>query len=236
MYKGHKKGCTMILEEAATHDLWIWQSFFGMPGTNNDINVLQCSPIFSKLVEGHAPPVKFVINGRQYNKGYYLTTRDTILPAALSPRFHPFSRSFDLGAPRLLAGERLVVAMSFELCELLSLRLHEEASRLLRGRSLAQDLLDVLEVRIVDELALLLLQPLVALRVERREDRRLLWVGGGLRRLAPLRRLLRILCFRVCHVGLVSCREPWVLVLSGAVLRGGLRLRWWWRQRVAVEA
>jgi hypothetical protein len=72
MYKGHKKGCTVILEAVATHDLWIWHSFFGMPGSNNDINVLQCSPIFSKLVEGHAPLVDFVINGRHYNKGYYL--------------------------------------------------------------------------------------------------------------------------------------------------------------------
>jgi hypothetical protein len=78
MYKGHKKGCTVILEAVATHDLWIWHSFFGMSGSNNDINVLQCSPILSKLVEGHAPPVDFVINGRHYNKGYYLA--DDIYP------------------------------------------------------------------------------------------------------------------------------------------------------------
>jgi hypothetical protein len=78
MYKGHKKGCTVILEAVATHDLWIWHSFFGMPGSNNDINVSQCSPIFSKIVEGHAPPVDFVINGRHYNKGYYLA--DGIYP------------------------------------------------------------------------------------------------------------------------------------------------------------
>ena len=39
MYKGAKVGCSVVLEAVATHDLWIWHSFFGMPGTHNDINI-----------------------------------------------------------------------------------------------------------------------------------------------------------------------------------------------------
>jgi hypothetical protein len=36
----------MILEAVATYDLWILHAFFGMPGTNNDVNVLHRSPVF----------------------------------------------------------------------------------------------------------------------------------------------------------------------------------------------
>ena len=55
MYRGHKKEPTIILEAVASKDLWIWHSFFGMPGSHNDINVLQRSPIFARLAEGEGP-------------------------------------------------------------------------------------------------------------------------------------------------------------------------------------
>src|SRR4051812_2984535 len=77
-HNGHKGGCTVILEAVATHDIWIWHSFFGMEGSNNDINVLNSSNVFDKLVEGHTPSVDFEINGHHYNKGYYLA--DGIYP------------------------------------------------------------------------------------------------------------------------------------------------------------
>ncbi|KAL0005535.1 hypothetical protein SO802_013096 [Lithocarpus litseifolius] len=40
--------------------------------SNNDINVLERSPIFSMLEQGCAPAVNYSINGHEYTMGYYL--------------------------------------------------------------------------------------------------------------------------------------------------------------------
>jgi len=62
----------MFLEAVASHDLRIWHAYFGMPGSNNDINVLHRSPVFSSYLRGRSTPVSFAVNGRTYNMGYYL--------------------------------------------------------------------------------------------------------------------------------------------------------------------
>ena len=55
MYKGHKGSWSVVLEAVADQDMWILHAFFGMLGSHNDINVLQCSDVFAKLVDGSAP-------------------------------------------------------------------------------------------------------------------------------------------------------------------------------------
>ena len=52
--------------------------FFGAPGTMNDLNILDRSPVFDDIINGIAPQVNFYINGTEYHFAYYLT--DDIYP------------------------------------------------------------------------------------------------------------------------------------------------------------
>ncbi|XP_071727336.1 uncharacterized protein [Rutidosis leptorrhynchoides] len=56
--------------------------FKGMLGSidcsNNDINVLNRSPLFDSIKNGTAPPSPFTVNGHDYTHGYYLA--DSIYP------------------------------------------------------------------------------------------------------------------------------------------------------------
>ena len=76
--RGDIKHPTVILEAVASYDRWIWHAFFGVAGANNDINVLNQSPLFNEVVDGYAPNVSFKVNGHDYDKGYYLA--DGIYP------------------------------------------------------------------------------------------------------------------------------------------------------------
>ncbi|XP_052621102.1 uncharacterized protein LOC128126941 [Lactuca sativa] len=63
---------TIILEAVASQDLWIWHAFFGVAGSNNDLNVLGQSPLFNDIWTGKAPNMTFTVNGHAYKYGYYL--------------------------------------------------------------------------------------------------------------------------------------------------------------------
>uniref|UniRef100_M8BZK8 Uncharacterized protein n=1 Tax=Aegilops tauschii TaxID=37682 RepID=M8BZK8_AEGTA len=54
-YKGHPKDPTIVLEAVALEDLWIWHSYFGLPGSRNDLNVLSRLSLFGMLFAGDAP-------------------------------------------------------------------------------------------------------------------------------------------------------------------------------------
>ncbi|GKC17552.1 ALP1-like protein isoform X1 [Tanacetum coccineum] len=76
--RDHGSNPFILLEVVASQDLWIWHDFFGVAGSNNDINVLYESPIFNYLKTGRALEIPFVANGLTYQSGYYLV--DGIYP------------------------------------------------------------------------------------------------------------------------------------------------------------
>ncbi|GJR21275.1 reverse transcriptase domain-containing protein [Tanacetum coccineum] len=65
--------CNAVIElygqAIASQDLWIWHALCGVYGMNNDVNVLQQSPIFSDLKTEKAPDVPFMANDVTYRKG-----------------------------------------------------------------------------------------------------------------------------------------------------------------------
>ncbi|XP_042423063.1 uncharacterized protein LOC122010614 [Zingiber officinale] len=77
-YSGRSGKPTIILEAIADYDLWIWHAYFGLPGSNNDINVLEYSHLFANLAAGITIPARYVIQGKEYNMCYYLV--DGIYP------------------------------------------------------------------------------------------------------------------------------------------------------------
>ncbi|XP_026433079.1 uncharacterized protein LOC113330489 [Papaver somniferum] len=87
-YRGKDKHNSLALEAVASYDLWFWHAFFGMPGSNNDLNVFAHSPLFDNMLKGVSPPCNYVINGHQYNMGFFLAdgiyTKLTIIVQAFS--------------------------------------------------------------------------------------------------------------------------------------------------------
>ncbi|XP_019170546.1 PREDICTED: putative nuclease HARBI1 [Ipomoea nil] len=77
-YAGRSREPTIVLEAVADYDLWIWHAHFGLPGSNNDINVLEASHLFANIANGTAPLAHYVIQGKVYDTGYYLA--DGIYP------------------------------------------------------------------------------------------------------------------------------------------------------------
>ncbi|KAI5322607.1 hypothetical protein L3X38_031679 [Prunus dulcis] len=100
---GNRKGQkSIILEAVASFDTWVWHAFFGVAGSQNDLNVLGQSPVFNDVLRGEAPNITYEINNTIYQTGYYLA--DGIYPSYfvpdLGPELGPISPS---GLPVLVA-------------------------------------------------------------------------------------------------------------------------------------
>jgi Plant transposon protein len=79
MFQGRSGIPTVILEAIADSKTRFWHFNFGSPGSVNDVNVLDKSPLFENAVRGEAPRVNFTVNGNPYEYAYWLG--DGIYPA-----------------------------------------------------------------------------------------------------------------------------------------------------------
>jgi hypothetical protein len=72
MFQGKSGVATVVLEAIADHNCRFWHFNFGSPGTLNNLNILDRSPLFDNAVRGVAPQVNFVVNNNNYNYAYWL--------------------------------------------------------------------------------------------------------------------------------------------------------------------
>ncbi|XP_071688276.1 uncharacterized protein [Rutidosis leptorrhynchoides] len=76
--RGAHKVSTIKLESVASYNNWIWHAFFGVAGSNNDLNVLNASNLFNSMLNEEIEDIPFTVNGVEYKRGYYLA--DSIYP------------------------------------------------------------------------------------------------------------------------------------------------------------
>lgn len=65
-FRGYCHDSTIMLKAVVLEDLWIWHSYFRVPSSHSDLNVLKRS-LYTRLVAGQAPPCNYVVNGHHYN-------------------------------------------------------------------------------------------------------------------------------------------------------------------------
>ncbi|KAI5320900.1 hypothetical protein L3X38_040608 [Prunus dulcis] len=77
-YGNRKCQKSIILEAVASFDTWVWHAFFGVAGSQNDLNVLGQSPVFNDVLRGQGPNITYQVNNTVYQIGYDLA--DGIYP------------------------------------------------------------------------------------------------------------------------------------------------------------
>ena len=80
-FSGAKGKPTIVLEAFADYNLWIWHASFGSPGTLNDINIWDRSPLLESFINGsfdNDVDFEFTIGGTVFRRLWLLT--DGIYP------------------------------------------------------------------------------------------------------------------------------------------------------------
>ncbi|CAL8152507.1 unnamed protein product [Prunus armeniaca] len=70
---GNRKGQKSIILKAVTgFDTWVWHAFFGVAGSQKDVNVMGQSPVFNDILIGEGPNITYQINNTVYQNRHYL--------------------------------------------------------------------------------------------------------------------------------------------------------------------
>lgn len=64
---------SIVLEPLVYQSLWIGYPYFGLPRRNNDLNVLDQSPLENNFLRRKIDQVGFFVNGHHYDRYYLLT-------------------------------------------------------------------------------------------------------------------------------------------------------------------
>jgi hypothetical protein len=70
-FKGKEKVATVVVEALADKTLWIWHANFGAPGSLNDINIWDCSPLYESFINGQFiedVDFEFELGGERFSK------------------------------------------------------------------------------------------------------------------------------------------------------------------------
>ncbi|XP_023764332.1 uncharacterized protein LOC111912841 [Lactuca sativa] len=84
---GHLVSPSLVLEAIASQDVWMWHAFFGVACSNNDVKVLDQSPIFQDLLIGNATDAPVIVNDHEYKFEYYITD-------GIYPPYYTFVKAF----------------------------------------------------------------------------------------------------------------------------------------------
>jgi Plant transposon protein len=78
--RGRSKYSETRMEAICDESLWIWHVIFGCPGSFNDVNILNCSPLFAEVLAGNFPPSAPSIKMEGFDLKWYYWLVDGIYP------------------------------------------------------------------------------------------------------------------------------------------------------------
>jgi len=113
---GKEDHSSIILEAVADYNAWFWHSFFGSPGTNNDINTWDQSPLLRSMLDGTMDELdfEFTIGKETFSKLWFMV--DGIYPELsqfVKTVAVPLNNNFQTNYAKWQEGARKMIERAF---------------------------------------------------------------------------------------------------------------------------